>query len=346
MSFPPNQTPTQSPLPLDGSTLVPTISAAPDGGGTAKPTLTAVPTMTPVPSVSPRPTDKPTFTAQPTVTPRPTITATPTAAPSTAGPTMTPQPTTTRAPTERPTFTALPTTAPSPEPTPTLFLEKVVFTCNEQGQVALATPPYSQVTAISFEVVYLVETLSFFDQYQADLEARILADSVQGALNCGPGVFATEAAPTVPMQTILMAETCQAQISSCSVLQSAFVIVVEENVSPEATAFLGYVKLSNDMPAYPEAMPVLDRVEYLRPLLFPPLLGDGGNQTTQPPVSGVVDQVDNNVNVSPYTLGAVLAVCVGGVAALGVWARNRQLRNEQHMQLLEDISVGGEGEVA
>jgi hypothetical protein len=40
------------------------------------------------------------------------------------------------------------------------------------------------------------------------------------------------------------------------------------------------------------------------------------------------------------------AVCLGGVAALGVWARNRQRRNEQHMQLLEDMSVASPMEAA
>lgn len=213
--------------------------------------------------------------------------------------------------------------------------------------MALATKPFEQVTAISFEVVYLVETLSFFDQYQVDLEAFILADAVQGALNCGPGVFAeTSTPPVVPMESVLLAESCTAQISQCTVLQTTFAIVVEESVSPEATAFLGYVRLSNEMPTYAARLPDVDRVEYLRPLLFPPVV-DNDPETTLPPAAGVVG-VDNNVNVSPYTIGAVLAVCVGGVAALGVWARNRQLRNEQHMQLLEDMSAAddGEGEAA
>ena len=340
-------TPTASPTTLsDSSTMIPTMTTIPTS--TAMPVDTLEPTVTALPTVSPAPTSEPTVTARPTVTAAPATPSTPTVptTPTTSpAPTVSPQPTTTRAPTLRPTRTQIPTLAPSSEPTPTLFLEPVVFTCNEIGQVALATRPYQQVTAIPFDVTYLVETLSFFDRFQADLEARILADAVQGALTCGPGIFADDVPPTIPMNTTLTGESCTPEISLCSVLKTNFTIAVQELVSPEATAFLGYVRLSNEMPDYTDALPALDRVEYLRPLLFPPLLG--GNET-QPPVGLTGSRGGDNVSVSPYTIGAVLAVCIGGVTALGVWARNRQRRNEQHMQLLEDMSVGGEeqGEAA
>lgn len=221
-----------------------------------------------------------------------------------------------------------------------------MFTCTEAGQVALASPPHQTATTIPFDVAYLVETLAFFDEYASDLEARILADAVQGALNCGPGIFENEPLPFVPMETELTGEACTAEVSLCSVLETKFEIVVEEEVSTDATAFLGYVRLSNAMPLYPTDITELDRVAYLRPVLFPPLIdGEGSNNATQPPATGVMTGIDP-VPVSPWTISAVLAVCIGGVAALGVWARNRQRRNEQHIQLLEDMSLGAADEDA
>jgi hypothetical protein len=252
-------------------------------------------------------------------------------------------------------------------------LEKVVFTCSEAGGIALAEPPFTAATSIPFSVAYLIETFGFLEDFRADLEAQVLADAVMGALNCGPGIFATADPPVVPMQTILTGEVCTPEISLCTVLETQFNIVVTEDRSPEASAFLGYVRLSNEMAAYPVAIPPLDRVQYLRPLLFPPI-SDGTSNTTQPPLLGGVELTGT---LSPWTMGSVLgafglmnccrstslslthtpsflflffvlltAVCLGGVAALGVWARNRQRRNEQHMQLLEDMSVASPMEAA
>lgn len=182
-----------------------------------------------------------------------------------------------------------------------------------------------------------MESLAFFEEYEVDLEARILSDAVQGALNCGPGIFGNDLPPSVPMDTSLTGESCVPEVSLCNVLQTNFEIVVDKAVSPEATAFLGYIRLSNTMSDYPNGLVDLDRVEYMRPLLFPPLLGDN-NETTVPPTP-ILNGVDS-ISVSPWTIGAVLAVCIGGATALGVWARNRQRRNEQHIQLLEDMSLG------
>eukprot|EP00977_Amphora_coffeiformis_P019147 scaffold6925_cov180-Amphora_coffeaeformis.AAC.1 len=328
-------------MSFDNGGGTPTRSPLPDGGSTptSEPTTeTSKPTLTPKPTVSPEPTLAPTVTAQPTTTPFPTLSPKPTNRPTiTTQPSISPAPTITPAPTLRPTFTSMPTQQPSTEPTPTLFLENVIFTCTDDGQVALATQPLQEATLIPFDVTYLVESTLFFTNVQSALEARILADAVQGALNCGPGIFATDDAPVVPMQTSPTGESCDPTISTCSIVSTEFSIVVDEDVSPEATAFLGYVKLSQDMESYPASISDVDLVEYLRPLLFPPILG---NNQTQPPVGLQGDPGVDSISVSPWTIGAVLAVCLGGATALGVWARNRQRRNEQHMQLLEDMSIG------
>ena len=321
----------------------PTKSPLSNGGSTHEPTAeTSTPTFTAEPTVSPEPTLTPTVTAQPTTTPYPTVSPRPTARPTiTAQPSVSSAPTFTPLPTLRPTVTSMPTQPPSTEPTPILFSESVVFTCTEDGQIVLATQPLGEVTLIPFDVTYLVESELLFSNVQSSLEARILADAVQGALKCGSGIFATDEVPVVPMQTSITGEPCDATISTCSVVSTEFSITVEEDVSPDATAFLGYVKLSQDMPAYPSSIADVDLVEYLRPMLFPPILG---NNETQPPVGLQGGSSVDSISVSPWTIGAVLAVCIGGATALGVWARNRQRRNEQHIQLLEDMSIGeGEG---
>jgi hypothetical protein len=199
----------------------------------------------------------------------------------------------------------------------------------------LATPPYEQITAIPFDLAYLVETVMPSEEYQQALDHRILADAVQGALNCGPGIFESSS-PSVLFETTQTGEVCTAEVSECSVYEASFTITVEDDVESEATSFLGYSRLFSEMSAYSNELSNVDRVEYLRPDLFPPIT----DNDTLPP-DGLVDPVEpDSVTISPYTIGAVLAVCIGGITALGVWARNRRRRNEQHLQLLEDMSVG------
>ena len=314
-SFSFHYNPTNSP-----SATEPTVSPAP--------TVTAQPTSSTLVPTAP-PGSIPT-TAQPTThgdnssnPPNTVVPSLPTAEPTSAAPTMTAQPTVTRTP----------TTAPSTAPLNPTDTNSIVFTCDEEGQVALATPPFGTVTSIPFDLGYLVETQVSFESFQQPLNDRILSDAVQGALNCGPGIFETSTTPAVPIETIPTGEACISVISVCTVLEASFNIAVEDNVAPDATAFLGYVRLSNEMTSYPAGLTGVDRVEYLRPVLFPPVL----DEETQPP-AGIVGNEGNSVSVSPYTLGAVLAVCIGGLTALGVWARNRRRRNEQHMLLLEDMS--------
>jgi hypothetical protein len=275
-------------------------SPAPSTVDVLPPSTTAPPASPPT-TVSVLPTFAPTTTAEPTLTRRPTTT--PTTPVPTLLPTASSPPTFTRLPTAVPTLSAHPSAPPSSNPTPTLFLEKVVFTCSDQGGVALAQRPFTAATTIPFTVAYLIETFGFLEDFRADLEAQVLADAVMGALNCGPGVFATAEPPVVPMQTILTGEVCTPEISLCTVLETNFNIVVTEDRSPEASAFLGYVRLSNEMAAYPVVIPPLDRVQYLRPLLFPPLL-DGTANATQPPI--FLGGVESTGSLSPWTMGSVL----------------------------------------
>jgi hypothetical protein len=121
------------------------------------------------------------------------------------------------------------------------------------------------------------------------------------------------------------------------VYDTTFQVTIGEDIDPEKAAFLGYIFMQEEMDlgSFVDKLPILDRVEYLHPLpLFPPnVVGEA------PTAAPGLSSSEGNLNVSPWTLGAVIAMCVGGAVALYVWARNRRTRNQRHMHLLEDVSL-------
>lgn len=213
--------------------------------------------------------------------------------------------------------TAEPSSTPSSNPTPTIFQEDVIFLCSDGG-VELAEPPIVAATIVDFQVGYLVESTTALEDYEEALEAQILASALVGALQCGRGgsLFGSDANATkspVPMNTTTTASLCFPQVSllnNCTVLETSFSVILGEDVDPEVARFLGYVALQEDMDStvFVQALSGVDRVEYLSPLpLLPPLTTpDGKNQT------GDVSRSEGAVSVTPWTVGAVLAMCTYG----------------------------------
>lgn len=204
----------------------------------------------------------------------------------------------------------------------------------------IAQLPVAELTGIDIRVGYVVESLSDFVDFEVALERNILAAATVGVLDCidgGPVFGVGGEVPSVEMTTIeTPGVACIPEFSSCTTYQTTFQIVVDKSVDPDLAAFLAYVRLQENMDggSFTRNILMLDRIEYASPLpLLPPITAP---ISTQPPASGTRE---GSLTVSPWTIGAVLAMCMGGTVALWAWARNRQTRNRRHMQLLEDMSV-------
>lgn len=210
--------------------------------------------------------------------------------------------------------------------------DEPVFVCTDDG-VQVVDPPSGSVTTIKMNVGYLAESTASLDVYRDDLEYMILRTAIIGALQCatggpvfGGGTAGTQYTANVPIQTEPTDEQCDTEFpgTTCTVYETKFQFLIEKSLDPEPAAFLGYVYLQEEMNesgAFHYAVPVIDRIEYLRPLpLLPPIIigGVGGGQldpssgqTGLVPSSGQTGTIgeDASLNVSPWTLGAALAIC-------------------------------------
>lgn len=192
-----------------------------------------------------------------------------------------------------------------------MFQEKVVFTCTDNG-VDTVEPPFQVATVIDIQVVYVVETLAFFNEFQEDLEDQIVAAAVIGALQCdagGPLFGPGGTAPPVLTFTALTGEACTPTLDNtiCTVFATEFQIVVEEDLDPDVAAILAYAMVREEMNsgAMVAAVPVVDRIEYLRPILpdLPPI------EAPEVPGGGLDAEPQGSITVSPWTIGAVMAMC-------------------------------------
>lgn len=158
----------------------------------------------------------------------------------------------------------------------------------------------------------MVETFAILDDYEDDLQNEILALAVIGALQCNTGgpLFGPGGnMPTISMATIPTGEACTtvAENAICIVFETSFQIIVEEDFDPAVASLLAYVFIREEMSsgAFVEAIPLLDRVEYLRPVL-PELLPI---ETPEIPNIDLDAARQGSITVSPWTIGAVLAMC-------------------------------------
>mmetsp|Transcript_10732 Transcript_10732/g.29582 ORF Transcript_10732/g.29582 Transcript_10732/m.29582 type:complete len:510 (+) Transcript_10732:516-2045(+) len=348
-----------SPVPPSSPTIpiVPTGSPSASHVPTPPPTVTDLPTQTSVPSTSRAPSQAPTKSHGPTRSTVPTkspdstnlptiinhLTTVPTSnIPGSFEPT---NPTTNTPSISQPSRTPSlssstdsPST-PSTTPKPTLSADDIVFRCTSEG-VELATPPFDPVTEIPISVGYLVESLFFTSEFLPDLHLAILEASVVNALQCNDdegNLFGPNGTiPFVSIETTFTGESCTPQETICTILQTDFHFWVEEQVNPEAAAFLSYVALQEDVDGgiMASQIPQVDRMQYLSPLpLLPPIADDDDDD----PNLIIADR--DNVTVSPFTIGAVVTMSIGGLLALWAWARNRHTRNNRHMHLLENMSL-------
>jgi hypothetical protein len=185
--------------------------------------------------------------------------------------------------------------------------EEVVFTCTENG-VDLVEPPFGNATVIDIQVVYAVEALALLRNFEDDLQDRILASAVIGALQCntgGPLFGPAGNVPSVNMFTIPLGELCTFVANTfCIIFETSFQIIVEEDLDPDVALVLAYAFIREEMDsgAFVEAIPVLDRVEYVRPVLaeLPPII------IPEIPIDAATQ---GSITVSPWTIGAVLAMC-------------------------------------
>jgi len=310
MSFPSESSMLPSSAPSTSQAPVPpSVSPAPSFYPSAAPT-SKVSATAPSSSLTIIPVPSPTTVTVPVAPTSPT----PIAVASTPSPTAT-SPTETTPPGE----SATDGRSLSPSRSPSAFSQQaVILTCSQPEEfLILAQPPYDAVTAIPFKVGYVVESSEPLEDYVNLLELQIFEAAAAGALQCntgGPlfgGIGSGTGIDVLPLEitTVETGASCVPEISECIVLETSFEVLVADDMDPAVPAFLGYVLLKEEMDGgeFVRQNPLLDRVEYLSPLpLLAPFGEDGLNdQPVQPGGNAVADQM----NVSSWTLGAVITMC-------------------------------------
>lgn len=238
----------------------------------------------------------------------------------------------------------VPSDLPSLSPTAAPIRNELAFACSEDG-VGSALHPVDQVTQLRFKILYLVESSSDVTEFIGKLERLLILTATAGALQCSTGgqLFENRDTDTflstIPSNTTVTTAPCESNLLSCLILETEFFVVVNQQVDPDVAVFLGNLFVRDEIEdgLVTETIPQINRTEYIGPQpLLPTIVADdddlGG---TQIPIL----QATERVTVSAWTVGAVLAMSVGGVVAIGAWFRNRRTRNRRHMQLVEDMSM-------
>ena len=204
----------------------------------------------------------------------------------------------------------------SPSSSPNIDLPVILMCSKPEEFLVLAQPPFDSITAIPFKIIYMVESSNPFEEYVSPMELNILEAAAAGALQCNTGgpLFGQNCSGTclnVSSQSITTVKTgqlCEPEVSECTVFETTLDILVDENVDPEVSAFLGYVLLRETMDGgdFILDIPQIDRVEYLSPLPLLPLPGEDGIEDQPLENDG---ESSDQVSVSPWTLGTVVTMC-------------------------------------
>jgi hypothetical protein len=198
----------------------------------------------------------------------------------------------------------------------------------------LIEAPFETAAVIDIQVVYSVTTFAFLDDYEDDLQNKLLASAVIGALQCntgGPLFGVGGSVPTINMVTIRKGEACPLDLenilvldnTNCNVFETSFQIIVVEDFDPAVAALLAYIFIREEMSsgAFIETLPLLDSVEYLRPVL-PDIL-----PIETPEIPNIDLEAQGSITVSPWTIGAVVAMCKYISASYSYrWGRKTQSR--------------------
>lgn len=207
-----------------------------------------------------------------------------------------------------------PSIVPNTNMSPTQAQNNSILTCTDVGSVGLAETPGEARTTLTFKVGYLVESFESLTDFIDDIEKRIVLTAVLGALQCNTSGLLTngttdsdELFSGVVITTNGRGDNCTSEISVCTVLETEFTVYVSNEVDPEVGAFLGFVMLRQEMDNGSFESSTIDRCQYLSPLpLLPPIIE---KEKTSGADSFPDVQSEDNISVSPWTLGAVLAMC-------------------------------------
>jgi hypothetical protein len=205
-----------------------------------------------------------------------------------------------------------PSDIPSSEPGIVL----IIFRCVNDG-IDLVDQPINKdivVTAIEIEVVYTVEATGLLNTYRTNLEDKITSLAVAGSLQClvnDPlyGISALTRSDSLKVRTFNTGEDCTPQLNNtiCSVLQTNIEFRINQSVDASVAAFLAYIEIQENMAdsAFVNDIPNLSLIKYNRPLpLLPPIESNESG-----PKQAVIDAGSTTISSSPWTLGAVVAMC-------------------------------------
>ena len=119
-------------------------------------------------------------------------------------------------------------------------------------------------------------------------------------------------------------------------MESELVFFLKGDVDPDEAAYDGYKSIERKMDngSYVGVVPTVVKVEYLSPLPLPVPPSLSGVDPSSPQES--TSRRSGGLSLSPVTIGACIAVIVGGLVSIMVVSHSRRVRQRRHNQLAEE----------
>lgn len=143
---------------------------------------------------------------------------------------------------------------------------------------------------------------------------------------------------------------------SCFIMETEVIIFFKGPVDEDEAVYKAYSAIKDSMTkegGYVGTIPTIVKLEFLSPspLPIPPGSEVGGNSTGVP-----VSSVESNANssgtsssgVNPWTIGASVAILMGGLVSAVVYARSRHLHRSRQQLLSDEMDlmngISGDGD--
>jgi hypothetical protein len=105
--------------------------------------------------------------------------------------------------------------------------------------------------------------------------------------------------------------------------------IINKDVDPDYAAFLVYSALQQAMANYTAGeISFVEKLTYIAPLPRDP----SPAELPIDPAPGT----SSKSTVSPWMIGAAVAMSTGGLMALAVWLHNRRTRHKRHVELVDE----------
>lgn len=198
--------------------------------------------------------------------------------------------------------------------------------------------PANVTTPLSVSLAYAAEaSTNNTNDFLDDLEGTLLSWALAAALECQVvrrrdlkhRSSSHQKRQLGATTTDVLGNTCtltSPNATDCFLLETSLAFVLNKDVDPDYASFLVYSGIQSAMANYTAGeIDFVEKLSYIAPL---------PRNTTQEE-SVTPDDGKSGFKVSPWAIGACVAMSTGGIMAFVVWFHNRRTRHKRHVELVD-----------